>query len=277
MATRSCLSQMFEHQRPDAVAEAALWLALEFEPGLDVAHYLQRLQFYAEAVSERMAPRVPLGEALFQLSDYLFNDRGFSADGDLRSTPERTFLHSVIDHRHGSALSITLIYLTVGRWLGLPLEAVSFPGRMLLRYTDAEGPVIFDPGQGGIPLQEQDLASLFHRTFSLAGQTLFRPWRFLSTTGDKMLLVCVLRQLKQGYLQRGDARRALWAQEQILQLTPDAPSGFRERGQLYELLDCRIAAAEDYCRYLELSPDASDAEPLRKRLPQLLQHPVTFH
>lgn len=271
------LQQLLAQRRADSLAEAALLLAREFEPAIDVGLYLQRLQFYAEAVCDRLPPRVPLGDVLFQLNDYLFNDRGFSADCRTRCAPENTFLHRVIDQRHGAPLSIALVYLTVGRWLGLPLVAVSFPGRLLIRYSDAEGDVVIDPADGGMPLQEQDLALMLSRTYALYRRPRYRLARFLSITDDKMLLVRLLRELKQGYLLRGDAQSALWALENILSLIPGAASGFRERGYLFELLDCSIAAAEDYSRYLEMMPDASDAEWLRKRLPQLLQHNVTFH
>jgi len=277
MATRFCLTHVLAKQRPDAVAEAALWLAREFDPKIDVYQYLQRLQFYAEVISERLASRVPLGEVLFQLNDYLFNDRGFRVDARAHNSPDNTFLHHVIDRRHGSALSITLIYLTVGRWLGLPLQAVTFPGRILVKYSDAEGDVVIDPTEGGMPLQEQDLSLLLSRTYSLLRRPRYRLARFLSATNDTMLLVRLLRQLKQGYLLHGDAQSALWALDNILLLIPDTPSDFRERGHLFELLECSVAAAEDYSRYLELMPDAADAELLRKRVPQLLQNPVTFH
>jgi regulator of sirC expression with transglutaminase-like and TPR domain len=271
------LQQLLAQSRADSLAEAALVLSGDVNPALDTQHYLQRLQFYAEAISERLAPRVPLGEVLFQLNDYLFNDRGFHADCSGRCSPESIFLDRVIDNRSGSPLSITLIYLTVGRWLGLPLVAMSFPGRILVRYTDADGDVVIDPGDGGMPLQETDLAMLFSSTYSLHRRPHYRLGRFLSTTDDKSLLVRMLRQLKQGYLQRGDAQSALWALEKILLLVPGMASSFRERGYLYELLDCSMAAAEDYSRYLELMPDANDADLLRKRLPQLLQHNITFH
>jgi len=271
------LQQVLARSRADSLAEAALCLSREMTPGLDTRHYLQRLQFYAERVSDQLPTRVPLGEVLFQMNNYLFNDRGFVADCSSRCLPESLFLDRVIDSRRGSPLGITLIYLTVGRWLGLPLVALSFPGRLLIRYSDADGEVVIDPADGGMPLQEHDLAMLLSGVYSLNRRPHYRLGRFLSTTDDKALLVRQLRQLKQAYLLRGDAQSALWALEKILLLMPGMATSFRERGYLYELLDCSIAAAEDYSRYLELMPDARDAEVLRKRLPQLLQHNITFH
>ncbi|MFO7594127.1 MAG: tetratricopeptide repeat protein [Pseudomonadota bacterium] len=271
------LQHLLAQPRSDTLAEAAMWLARDFEPSVDVDQYMQRLQFYAESISDRLPSKVPVGELLFQLNNYLYNDRCFFADRSTVSPPESTFLHHVIDKRHGALLSITLIYLTVGRLLGLPLVAVTFPGRILVKYSDAEGDVVLDPGDGGMPLQEHDLALMISRAYGLERHPHYRLARFLSAADDKMLLVMLLRQLKQAYMLQGDVQSALAALENILVLMPGMASSFRERGYLYELLDCSIAAAEDYSRYLELMPDANDAELLRKRLPQLLQHHMTFH
>jgi regulator of sirC expression with transglutaminase-like and TPR domain len=275
--TTISLQQMLSQPRADGLAEAALWVSREAAPEVDVGQYLQRLQFYAEKISDRLPSQVSLGDALFQLNDFLFNDRSFTSICSSQCQPEHIFLDQVIDNRRGSSLSIAVIYLTVGRLLGLPLEAVSFPGRLLLRYSDAEGDVVIDPGDGGMPLQDDDLAIMLSTRHALRSRSDLRLGRFLSDTDDKTLLVRMLRQLKQGYLLHGDAQSALWALEKILLLTPDMASGFRERGYIYELLNCSTAAADDYRRYLELLPNASDAETLRARLPDLLQNSVTFH
>jgi regulator of sirC expression with transglutaminase-like and TPR domain len=277
LSTTVSLQQILSQSRADGLAEAALWVSHEVGAGVDVDQYLQRLQFYAEKISDRLPSQVRLGDALFQLNDYLFNDRGFISVCSNRCQPEQIFLDKVIDTRRGSPLSIALIYLTVGRLLGLPLEAASFPGRILIRYSDAEGDVVIDPGDGGMPLQDEDLALMLSGSHGLPLRLHTRLERFLSNTDDKTLLVRMLRQLKRSYLLRGDPQSALWVLEKILLLTPEVASGFRERGYLYELLDCSSAAVEDYRRYLELLPDASDAEVLRERLPGLIQSSVTVH
>jgi regulator of sirC expression with transglutaminase-like and TPR domain len=277
MRGNQTLQHLLAQRRADRLAEAALSLAHDLDPGVDIQSYLQRLQFYADAVSERLSPYAPLGDVLFQLNDYLFNDRGFYSEGAIPYRLDCNLLHRVIDNRCGVPLCLAVIYLTVGRWLGLPLVGMTFPGRILIKYIDEEGEVVLDPAEGGMPLQETDLAMLLSRTYAPAGVSTQQLRRFLSTSDDKTLLVRMLRQLKQSYLMRGDLQHALWALEIILQLTPEQASGFRERGYLYEMLDCGYAAAEDYHRYLELLPDASDAERLRKRLPLLLQRPVTLH
>jgi regulator of sirC expression with transglutaminase-like and TPR domain len=63
----------------------------------------------------------------------------------------------------------------------------------------------------------------------------------------------------------------------LLVLTPRGAEEIRTRGFLYERLDCPAAAANDFRRYLELAPEASDADLVRTRLSRLLDDTPTLH
>jgi regulator of sirC expression with transglutaminase-like and TPR domain len=271
------LQRLLKQDYPGRLAKAALLLTHAVQPHCDVTAYSKRLQDYAVSVSERLPSYARLGDVLFHLNDFLFNDCGFYTSTAYARSPELNYLNQVMDSRSGSPLSIAIIYLTVGRWLGLPLQGMLFPGRVLVTYRDEDGTVVLDPADGGLSLQEKDLEVLISHTFSFTRPASTQPRHFLAASEDKTLLVNMLRQLKQAYLSRGELEHALWALERILALVPELASGFRERGHLYELLDCRYAAAMDYTHYLELLPDARDAAHLRKRLPELLRTPVTLH
>lgn len=271
------LLRVLEEDQPDRLAEAALLLAGEVQPGLDIYAYLQQLQLYAVDIGERLPPSARLGDVLFHLNNYLFNDCGFSADNSQSRCIELNYLHRVIDTRCGAPLSMAIIYLTVGRWLGLQLRGVFFPGRILVAYRDEDGEVVMDPADGGLSLQDADLESLLSHACAHNQVPSQQLRRFLATCDDKTLLVRMLRHLKQAYLSQGELQNALWALQKTLELVPELASGFRERGKLYELLDCSYAAAMDYRHYLELLPDANDAAVLRERLPELLRTPITLH
>lgn len=271
------LRTLLEQDHPDRLAKAALVLSREVQPGLDIRDYLQRLQFYAIAIGERLPLSARLGDVLFHLNDYLFNDCGFTTEGCQERSAEFNYLHRVIENRCGSPLSMAIIYITVGRWLGLQLRGMFFPGRILVAYRDEDGEVVMDPGNGGLALHENDLESLLAHAYADNQVPPQQLRRFLAASDDKTLLVRMLRQLKQAYLSQGELPNALWALQKVLELMPELASGFRERGHLYELLDCSYAAAMDYSHYLELLPDASDAVLLRRRLPELLRVPITLH
>jgi regulator of sirC expression with transglutaminase-like and TPR domain len=260
----------------DCLAVAVLQPLHELDRGLDVERIVQNIRDIAEGVCERLDSAAAPGDVLFALNDQLFNVLNFHSVPVAGAKPSHSLLHSVLQQRFGEPLSLGIIYICVGRWLGLPLGACDFPGRFLVRYHDDQGGVIIDPAEGGIQLQEADLLSLLMQRFgATAGDMITRG--FLSNVDDQHLVVRLLRRLKRAYLNHGEAPQALRVQDKIMQLVPDMPGGFLERGQLYELLGCPRAAAEDYSRYLDLTPDAGDADSLRHRLLELLCQTQVLH
>ncbi|HEX9802361.1 MAG TPA: transglutaminase family protein, partial [Gammaproteobacteria bacterium] len=113
------LQSLLEDEHPERLARAALLLGSDVQPGLDIDPYLQRLHRYAETIGERLAPYSRLGDVLFHLNDFLFNDCGFHTNTNYARSAELNYLHRVMDSRCGTPLSIAIIYLTIGRWLGL--------------------------------------------------------------------------------------------------------------------------------------------------------------
>jgi regulator of sirC expression with transglutaminase-like and TPR domain len=244
--------------------------------GVDVVTVLQQIRNIAESVCERLDDGAALGDVVFTLNDQLFNVLNFLSVPAADADPAHTMLHRVLERRSGDPLALGILYICVGRWLGLPFGGCDFPGRFLVRYHDELGGVLLDPACGGIQLQEGDLHSLLQQRFGgivVAGGT----QGFTADVNDHHLVVRLLRRLKQAYLRQGQPAQALGVQERLMQLLPDLPGGFRERGRLYEMLECPRAAAEDYSRYLDLAPDACDAAPLQQHLSQLLRQLQTLH
>ena len=246
------------------------------DDALDVGRVVQAIRDIAEGVSERLGPAAALGDILFTLNDQLFNVLGFRSAGAEETAPSHVLLHRVLRRREADPLLLGIIYICVGRWLGLPLGGCDFPGHFMVRYHDELGGVIIDPVSGGVQLQEDDLHALFRHRFgpkAISGSAR----SMLRDIDDRSLVVRLLRRLKQAYLRLGQYLQALEVQSRLMRMLPDTPNGFRERGQLYELLGCPRAAAEDYSRYLDLLPDANDGVVLRRRLPLLLGEPVVLH
>ncbi len=76
----------------------------------------------------------------------------------------------------------------------------------------------------------------------------------------------MLRNLKAIYLHKEDYASALSVIDRILLIRPDLPEELRDRGLLYEHLECAQSVLQDYRRYLELEPDAPDAAAIRSRM-----------
>ena len=247
------------------LAAAALAIARDEYPQLGLEHYLSRLDELAQAVQARTEGGGALAERARALTEYLFVELAFSGNIEDYSDPRNSYLNDVIDRKVGIPITLSVVYLEVGWRLGIPLQGVSFPGHFLVKFAHRGGEVVLDPFLKGISLSEAQLLERIERIAggSVAARALLP--RFLVAVDKRTILARMLRNLKTIFIDSGRLDRALSTCEKICLLTPDDPDEVRDRGMLYERLECFRAAWHDYRRYLELAPEAPDAARIRAR------------
>jgi regulator of sirC expression with transglutaminase-like and TPR domain len=103
------------------------------------------------------------------------------------------------------------------------------------------------------------------------------PERHLRAATPREILVRMLTNLKQLHLRARDFGRTLACCERILLLAPDSPTELRDRGLVFEKLECFAAAAQDLERFLKQAPDDETAPAIRDRLRALRARPQRLH
>lgn len=250
---------------PDAridLAECALLVAAEEYPELDLDRYLERLDALASAVAPRIAEARSDEERVATLNRYLFVEHGFAGNQERYDDPCNSFLNDVLDRGRGIPITLAIVYMEVGRRLSLPVEGVGFPGHFLASYAGASQ-IVIDPFFGRVLSEPQCAARL---RAVLGPEAEWEPSVHLRPATPREILVRLLTNLKHLYVRDQDYGRTLAASERILLLTPDVPLELRDRGLVYEQLDCFAAASADFERFLELAPDDASADAIRERL-----------
>jgi regulator of sirC expression with transglutaminase-like and TPR domain len=246
------------------LAEAALLIAQEAYPSLDVATYLGRLDELATAARARVLAATTAVEQIARLNHFLFVERGFEGNRDNYYDPRNSFLNDVLDRRTGIPITLGLVYSEVAQRLGLPVCGVSFPGHFLVKYA-GEVDVIVDAYFGtviGLDECARRLREVYGNKARLDAQHL-RP------ATAREILVRLLSNLKQIYVNKNEFVQALGCVDRILLLTPEEPRELRDRGILYQRLECFAPALRDLERYLQLAPDDETAPLIREILPDL--------
>jgi regulator of sirC expression with transglutaminase-like and TPR domain len=251
------------------LAEACLLIAADEYPSLDIAHHLGKLDELAGTLRSRLRPDIGTTDSILALNRYLFDELGFHGASDNYYDPRNSFLNDVLERREGIPITLSIVYIEVGRRLGLRLEGVSFPGHFLVRCPVHDGTVILDPYHKGVSL---GLSDLQRRFAAVQGGTL--PAKsvvaaMLGAASPKQIVARVLRNLKGIYLHFKQWPQALAASSRVLQVDPGSAAEWRERGELHHRLECFRAALADFQRYLELAPDAEDADMLHARIVDL--------
>jgi regulator of sirC expression with transglutaminase-like and TPR domain len=246
------------------LAEAALLIAKEEYAALDISAYLRRLDDLAAAAGSDVRPSLAPAEQVAHLNHFLFVERGFAGNNDDYYDPRNSFLNDVLDRRTGIPISLSLVYSEVAQRLDLPVYGVSFPGHFLVKYI-GEAEIIIDPFFGTVIGTEE----CAQRLRGIYGEDAKLDRRLLRPASAREILVRVLSNLKQVYVQQSDFPRALSCVDRILLLAPDTPRELRDRGILYQRLECFAAALHDFERYLRLAPDDAAAHLIRNLLPEL--------
>ena len=250
------------------LAEAALLIATHAYPDLDVAHQLARIEVLAKTLESRIQPDSGPSQRILALNQYMFAELGFTANEKDYYDPRNSCLNDVLDRRVGIPITLSLLYMEIGARIGLPLEGVSFPGHFLVKCALPEGTVVLDPYAGGVSLGAADLQK---RLRDVRGDEVSNAIvaSMLSAAGKKEIVLRLLRNLKAIYLRSQQFDRALPIIHWIIATAPDHPPELRDRGMIYQELECSRAALADFERYLELSPGCDDRDEIRGRIVEL--------
>jgi regulator of sirC expression with transglutaminase-like and TPR domain len=250
------------------LAEAALLIAGHEYPDLPVSSYLARMEQLAHSLSMRVGEDATALERIAELNQFLFGDLGFAPNSEDYYDPRNSFLNEVLERRTGIPITLSVIYMELGRKIGLPLHGVSFPGHFLVKCTVPEGAVVLDPYSGGISLGLQDLQK---RLRDVRGGEVSRAIvaELLVSASNKEIIVRLLRNLKAIYLRERELAKALPIMDWIVAIVPGEAPEQRDRGMIYQELECPRAALADFEAYLQRSPEWEDAGEIRERIVEL--------
>jgi regulator of sirC expression with transglutaminase-like and TPR domain len=97
------------------------------------------------------------------MNDFIFSEMGFrfpphsiyAADIDLY-----TFLPSVLDSRRGVCLGVSILYICLAQRLDLPLEMITPPGHIYVRYRDKDKEINIETTARGIHMNSEEYLSI---------------------------------------------------------------------------------------------------------------------
>ena len=256
-------------QRPDAqidLARAALLVAAENDPSLDVDAEMARLETWAGELNRRIDPSWNSLQRLARLRTFMYEDLGFKGDVRGYYSPANSLLHSVMSRRLGIPLTLSIVFMEIGWRIGVPFEGVGFPGHFLVRLTGEPGDLLLDPYDHGASVHEDDCRRMIQLT---TGGTVPYDPSMIRSLGKRDMIGRLLFNLKVACLKTGDDVGALSAVERLLLLHPNDPPELRDRGLLLYRMDRYRDARSSLAAYLRARPQALDRELIERHLAAL--------
>ena len=248
---------------PVPLDEAALAIAEEEYPHLDLEEYLVRLDGLGERVRTYAPSPLRSASVLNALRRVLHEEEGLRGNEQDYYDPRNSFLNEVLDRKLGIPISLSVVWIEVARRAGLPLQGVGFPGHFLAKYASPSGAEVYvDAFNGGEMLSAEECVARYRaRT---GGRDLDR--RYLAGVAPRQILARMLQNLKRVYVERRDDVRTYAVLDRILLLSPGQIDAVRDRGLVAARLGGGPAAVKDLETYLAQAPSAPDAVDVRKVL-----------
>ncbi len=203
--TVSAPTQLAELARTDRLGEANLLLASFVRPELDPHPTLARIEDLASRVegNNHLAVRRVISIA-----------EGIGGNVDDYHNPDNHFLDTVLATRRGIPITLSILWIEVGRRAGIEMEGVGMPGHFLV-YAGGQ---LVDPFHYGEAIGFDEAASLV--AAALGGQpradrTWFQP------VGSMTIVRRMLLNLEQLYVDRADPHNLEWVAACLEALTPE--------------------------------------------------------
>jgi regulator of sirC expression with transglutaminase-like and TPR domain len=249
---------------------AALLIAAEEYPRLDVQKYLDQIGSFAELARSRDDLYADPRSRIVRLGDLLFGELGFRGNVENYFDARNSFLNDVIDRRAGIPITLSVLYIEIARRIGLKVFGVGLPGHFIVKFADDEHEILIDPFNGGRLLTEEKCREMIEEIYR--GEMGFHP-AFLYAVTKKQILARMLQNLKGIYARACDHHKTLGAIERALLIHSEMGAGaaneIRDRGLVYSGMGRYVTALADLEEYLRLAPLAPDKEEIEERIRQL--------
>ena len=248
------------------LARAALLVAAESDPRVDVDGQLHTLDSWAAQLRARLEPDWNNLQKLARLRNFVFEELGFRGDSKDYFSPSNSLLHEVMERRLGVPLTLSIIFMELGWRIGIPFEGVGFPGHFLIRLTGEPRDLVLDPFNHARTMHEEDCRQLLNE---VTGGRLEFDGRMLASVTKRDIITRLLLNLKGAYLRAHDDESALAAVERLLLIHPEDMDEARDRGLLLFRLRRYGPALDSLSAYLAARPEAPDRDSISQHVTTL--------
>jgi regulator of sirC expression with transglutaminase-like and TPR domain len=256
------------------LVEGALALNQAIDPETQVAWAEQELEQKLREAQAYLSGESDQKQKFSAFLRLFYQQWGFTGDHESYFDVRNAFIDQVLERRKGIPVSLGALLLFWGRHLGFPMEGVMFPTQFLIRLLwPGEQPIYLNPFSGEYVSKHTLQAWLIGHKGSLAK---LKP-EHLKLADHPTVIGRWLALLKSALMREERYTLALKCTNLALTFVPDDPYEIRDRGFIYQQLECHQVALSDYQFFIEHCPDDPAAELLKSQVNLLSSTPVTLH
>ena len=235
--------------------EKCLKLAQILEyPELNITNEIEKIKELGLKFRDRIVESKNPTYTISLLNEFLFDVEGFQGDLDDYYNPKNNFLNYVLDRRTGIPITLCILYTEIAKYANIDLKIVGFPSHVIVKFEEE---MILDPFNRGRLLELEDLQEILYQNY---GDSVEFEAEYLNEISEEKILVRMLRNLKNSYMDSFAYDMAIICNKMILGIIPYSIDEIRDMGILEEKLGNYENAIKFLNTYLEKDPNAEDVD-----------------
>jgi len=248
---------------------AALLIAKLDNEEVDVDSYRAEFDRMTKKLAATLPKKVDDTARLAALNKFFFEQRGFHGSRSDYYNRSNSYLNEVIDDREGLPIALSVLYMELGRGIGLKLAGIGFPGHFVVRHQPAKGDGLFiDVFENGLTF---DMAEAKKR---IAARELEYRDDLTSPITKKAIITRMMHNLLRVAREEADTDGGLRYLDGIILLDPETLEERFMRSVLRYEKGKKKEALEDVLYLIEHSPGKGQEQKRLLELKRLLEREI---
>lgn len=205
-----------------------------------------------------------------KLNEFFFDDKKFQPNISDYYNPVNNYLNIVLEKRTGIPITLSLIYIHLASYMDFKLHPINFPSHFLVKYIldeDSDESIVIDPFNKGRIMDDYVLQDLLNKAYP--GSTISLSNDLMKKTNSLQIIIRVLNNLKNGYMEVDDLNKIMKINEMILSFDSTSSEALRDKGIILYRNKEYQPALEILYKYIDLNPEANDIDRILELVKQI--------
>lgn len=269
------MTQLFDDNVDNlSLVEGVLLLNSTVDLNVDKDWVNAQLQIMCQEVDQVVHRQLDDEKRLACLLELFYVQWGYHGDIYSAFKLKNTFIDHVLKTKEGIPVTLGALFLYLCQYCSLPVTAINFPTQLLLKIA--------------LPNQKVKYLNPFDGEY--VSECLMNAWlvghlgplakmepAYLKEADNSTLIGRLLGIIKAGCIREHKLTRALRCSDLALSLVPDDPFEIRDRGLIYQQLECHHVAKSDLEFFIKQCPDDPSALLMKEQVLLLDNIPMTLH
>ncbi len=232
-------------------------------PNLKISEYMNMINEMGKELTSQIKNTKGMRPThiIEKLNDFFFDDKKFQPNISDYYNPVNNYLNIVLEKRTGIPITLSLIYIHLASYMDFKLHPVNFPSHFLVKYIldeDSDESIVIDPFNKGRIMDDYVLQDLLNKAYPRS--TISLSSDLMKKTNSLQIIIRVLNNLKNGYMEVDDLDKIMKINEMILSLDSTSSEALRDKGIILYRNKEYQQALEILYKYIDLNPEAIDID-----------------